>query len=290
MRAQASASLGLLFLLTVPLWGQEKVPEVRVETDLVFGKGGDKELKLDLAMPKEGDGPYPAVIYLHGGAWRGGSRKEFSKSIEALAARGYVAVTVDYRLVPDATSTGQIADCKAAVRWLRAEAKKYKIDGDRIGVVGFSAGGHLACMLGTTNKDDGLEGSSGNADQSSRVQAVVSFFGPTDFTTRTWDDEIEKAILAPFMGGSFADHPELYKKASPICYVRKDAPPFLFFHGTEDKLVQIRQSRVMVDKLKEAGVPAELVTVEGEGHGWRGEKLRQSIEKTFQFFDERLRK
>jgi acetyl esterase/lipase len=285
-----AAAVCLWLVIASPLLAQDRKPEVRVETDLTFGKGGDKELKLDLAMPKEGEGPFPAVLCIHGGAWRAGSRQDLAKIAEMTAARGYVAVTVDYRLAPDARFPAQIEDCKAAVRWLRAEAKKYKIDPDRIGVVGFSAGAHLACLLGATSKEDGLEGAGGNAEQSSKVQAVVSYFGPTDFTTRTWDDELERNLLVPFVGASFAEKPELYRKVSPIVYVRKDAPPFLFFHGTEDKLVAVRQSEVMVEKLKAVNVPAELIKFEGEGHGLKGDKMRQSLDKTFQFFDERLKK
>src|SRR5439155_20624493 len=131
----------------------------------------------------------------------------------------------------------QIEDVKAAVRWLRANAKTYKIDSDRIGAIGFSAGAHLACLLGVTNKDDGLEGKGGNPDQSSRVQCVVSFFGPTDLTLNDWTKEVEEGILIPFLGATIKDKPELYKKASPVTFVTKDAPPILFFHGDKDKLV-----------------------------------------------------
>jgi acetyl esterase/lipase len=290
MRRCIIGAVVLGMLAASPLLAQERKPPVRVENDLVYGKVGDTELKLDLAMPKDGDGPFPAVLWIHGGAWQGGKRSELTKVAELSAARGYVAVTIDYRLAPDARFPAQIEDCKAAVRWLRAESKKYKIDPDRIGVVGFSAGAHLACLLGATTKDDGFEGTGGNPDQASTVRAVVSFFGPTDLTTRTWSDELERKLLVPFVGASFADKPELYRKVSPITYVRKEAPPFLFFHGTEDKLVAVRQSEVMVEKLKAVSVPAELVKLEGEGHGFHGENVRQTLDKTFQFLDERLKK
>src|SRR5207253_3726457 len=143
------------------------------------------------------------------------------------------------RLVPAAKFPAQIEDCKAEVRWLRANADKYHVDPLRIGVMGFSAGGHLSCLLGTSDKNDGLEGTGGNPEQSSRVQAVVSFFGPTDLISKDWSEAVEKDILAPFLGAPYADKPELYKKVSPIVYVSKDNPPCLFFHGTEDKLVGI---------------------------------------------------
>jgi acetyl esterase/lipase len=281
---------GLLILLAGVGQGQEKKAEVRVERDLVYGKGGDTDLQLDLAMPKDGDGPFPAIVCIHGGGWRGGNRQNLAKTIEVLAGRGYVAATISYRLVPKATFPAQIEDSKAAVRWLRANAKKYKVDPDHIGAVGYSAGGHLCCLLGVTSKGDRLEGKGGNAEQSSQVQAVVSFFGPTDFTERTWNATVEKDILAPFLGGAFEDKRDNYKKASPVSYVRKSAPPFLFFHGTEDKVVAVSQSRIMADKLRGVGASAKLVEIEGAGHGWGGEKLLETVEQMVKFFDTNLKK
>ena len=278
------------FLVVVPLQAQEKL---RVENDLVFGKGGGQELRLDLAVPA-GPGPFPAILCVHGGGWRGGSRKLFAETLKVLAGRGYVAAAVEYRLAPDHKFPAQIEDCKCEVRWLRANAAKYKVDPNRIGAVGFSAGGHLVCLLGLTTRADGLEGTGDltpdAARQSSRVQAVVSFFGPTDFTREDWDPKVQP-LITDFLGGTLKEKPAVYAKASPVTYVRpdKDNPPFLIFHGTQDDIVRYSHAVLLVKKLHEVKAPAELVTMEGEGHGWKGEKLQESVAKTILFFDRHLK-
>jgi acetyl esterase/lipase len=269
---------------------QESRPNVLVERNIVFAKVGDKELKLDLSMPADKEGPFPAIVCIHGGGWVGGDRHQMALTAGVLAARGYVAITPDYRLAPGDRFPAPIEDCKAAVRWLRANAKTYKIDPQHIGAMGFSAGGHLACLLGVTERGDGLEGNGGNAEESSRVQAVVSFFGPTDLTRPVFHKDAQTNNLAPLLGGTLQQKAEAYRRASPIRYVRKGAPPFLFLHGTEDKIVPPEQSKDMAARLKEVGAAARVVTVEGEGHGWRGEKLLQSVEQMLTFFDEALKK
>ena len=177
------------------------------------------------------------------------------------------------------------------MRALRPNARKYHVNPDRIGATGPSAGGHLACLLGVTDKKDGLEGGGGNPGHSSRVQAVVSFFGRTNFMKKTWGNELEDKIFVPLIGASFADKPELYKRISPIAYVSRTSPPFLFVHGAEDKLVPPRDSTDMAEKLRAAGVSAKAVIVEGVGHGWwEGEKQAKSIERAVAFFDKHLKK
>jgi len=274
-------------LLVVTAWRSES--EIVIERDLAYGKVADTELNLDLAMPKTGAGPFPAVVFLHGEGWRAGNRQQMNHFIEGMARLGYVGVTVEYRLVPTALFPAQVEDCKAAVRWLRANAKKYRIRPDRIGVVGFSAGGHLASMLGVTRKEDGFEGVGGNPEQSSRVQAVVSFFGPTDFSARDWPKDLEDEVIAPFLGGTFADKADSYKRASPVNYVTVDAPPFLFLHGTDDKLIPIDQSRRLSEKLKTVGVPTQMVALEGEGHGFTDANNQKSMQRMLDFLSEHLK-
>ncbi|MER3416598.1 MAG: alpha/beta hydrolase [Gemmataceae bacterium] len=280
----------------VPGVGLQEV--FQLHEDVVFGKGGQEQLKLDIAVPTGGKGPYPAIVLVHGGGWKFGSYKDFSrKGIEAVqlvARRGYVAVSPQYRLAPKYRFPSQVHDVKCAVRWLRAHAARYQVDPQRIGAVGFSAGGHLVCMLGVTTPEDGLEGEGDLTveakQQSSAVQAVVSFFGPTDLTTGDWEKNVEPLLL-DFLGGPLQEKREQYVKASPLTYVRRGRtyPPFLFFHGTADKIVHYDQSVKMHKALGDLGVRSQLVTMEGDGHGWTGEKLAKTVETMLKFFDDTLR-
>ncbi len=277
-------------LLAGPLLGQGDAPNVKLERGIVFGKSGERELQLDLAMPARGEGPFPAVLCIHGGGWVSGDRQQMSATIAVLAARGYVAVSPDYRLAPADRFPAPLHDCKAVVRWLRANAGTYHINSNRIGAMGYSAGGHLACLLGVTDRSDGLEGDGGNAEQSSRVQAVVSFFGPTDLRRPGFSKEAQVNNLAPLLGGTLQEQPEKYRQASPVVYVHKDPPPILFLHGTRDPVVPVDQSQQLAEQLRRAGGKARVVLFPGEGHGWRGDNLLKSIEQMTTFFDENLKK
>lgn len=289
---------GLHFALVVPLAftfaispssAQEKLPEIVTKNSIVYGNGGKEKLMLDLALPK-GKGPFPLVVCIHGGGWRSGKRQQLTLLTKMLARKGFAAATISYRLAPKHKFPAQIEDCKAAIRFLRANAKKYHFNPKRVGVVGFSAGAHLACLLGAADRKAGLEGNGGNGDQSSRVQAVVSFFGPTDFIKRTWNADVEKQYLIPFLGDTYEKATKKYIQASPLKYVSKDDPPFLFIHGDKDKLVGIYHSKIMAKKLKKVGVPARLEVVEGAGHGWLGLNLIRSLNQTIEFFEEKLKK
>jgi acetyl esterase/lipase len=264
-------------------WPHKPAPEPVRESDLVYARAGANELRLDLAMPAEG-GPLPAVVCIHGGGWVGGGRKQMAQTIEALARRGFVAVAPDYRLAPEHRFPAQVEDCKAAVRWLRANAARYRVNPERVGVMGLAAGGHLACLLGVTSKEHGLEGDSGNAGQSSRVQAVVSCGGPTDLTKPVWSKMAVEKNLVPLLGGTFAQRLDVYCKASPSCYPVAGAPPFLFLHGSKDPQVPPSQSHDFAEKLRKAGGRARVVEMEGDlllGHG---------IAEMLLFFDETLKK
>jgi acetyl esterase/lipase len=281
------AALSVLTLFPAIADSQESAP-IELLRDLVFTGKGAKQLKLDLARPT-GDGPYPAVFCLHGGGWVAGDRHQMEQTIKVLAAHGYVAVSPDYRLAPDDPFPASLEDCKAAVRWLRANATRFKVNTNRIGALGFAAGGHLACLLGVTEKTDGFEGKGGNEAESSRVQAVVSFFGPTNLARTDWDPEAIEKNLVPLLGGKLEERAEAYRKASPLTYARKGSPPFLFIHGAEDRIVLPAHSQEMAEKLKAAGGTARVVLLEGEGHPLR-DKLREGLAEMMAFFDDQLKR
>ncbi|MGC4006251.1 MAG: alpha/beta hydrolase [Pirellulales bacterium] len=226
---------------------------------------------------------------IHGGGWMGGKRQDCGPLATLLAQHGYVAVTISYRFAPQHKFPAQIEDAKAAVRWLRANAEKYGVDKDRIGAIGFSAGGHLASLLGVTDKNDGLEGASGSPDESSRVRAVVNFFGPTDLTINDWSKTAYHGILIPVLGGTFEEHPELYKRMSPATYATKDDAPTLFFHGAKDDLVGVRHSVDMAAKLKGLGIESRAVVLPDAGHGWNGLDLINTMQESVEFFDAQLK-
>lgn len=266
-----------------------------VEENVVYGKGGDVELQLDIAKP-EGNGPFPAIVYIHGGGWQGGNRKMYRDDIEDAAQRGYVAATVTYRLVDTKKAEkdrvifpAQINDVKCAVRYVRANAAKYHIDPNRIGATGASAGGHLVLMLGTTDTSQRLEGEGGNPDVSSRVQAVVNYFGPTDFPHWYQTTEKIKPIAAAFLGGTPDEKADDYKLVSPISHLSKDDPPILSIQGTVDPLVPLDQANRFDDAAKKAGVAHTLMVMEGQGHGFRGEPGKKAKNATFEFFDKHLK-
>ncbi|MCZ2080646.1 MAG: alpha/beta hydrolase [Bryobacterales bacterium] len=272
--------------------------EIVLEENITYGKAGDTELKLDLARP-QGNGPFPAIVFIHGGGWSGGNRQAYRGQIQEAARRGYVAVTISYRLMKydeakketttaDPIFPAQIHDAKAAIRWVRANAEKYSVDPDRIGVTGGSAGGHLSLLVGLTDPASGLEGDSGNSDQSSRVQAVVNVFGPTDMAY-CFEKSSVAWIFRLFMGGTPAEARNRYNAASPITYVSQDDPPVLTLHGDQDALVPVEQARVLDEKMKAAGASHTLMVFEGQGHGFGGEDAKKAADATWEFFDRHLK-
>jgi len=260
-----------LAISAVTAYAAEPV-EVEIQKDIVYGKGGEEDLKLDLATPKGLDHAVPGIIWIHGGAWQGGSKNEFEVLIRDSAKAGYVAVSIGYRLAPKHIFPAQVEDSKCAVRWFRANAERLHVDPNRIGVVGSSAGAHLAMMLGVTDSGDGLEGSGGSAETSSRVQAVVSYAGPTNLLSEY--PNVSKGLLATFLGGPVKDRQDEARRASPITYVNAGDPPMLLIQGTKDPLVPHAQAFEMAEALTKAGAPGRVEILLGEGHGWPKEHER----------------
>ncbi len=276
---------------------QPRIPEtIQAELDVPYAGTDHPRQRLDLLLPKNraGDKPLPVVIAIHGGAWLGGDKRQVLPRLFPYVTSGqYAGVSVGYRLSQDATWPAQIHDCKAAIRWIRGNAKKYHLDPDRIGVIGWSAGGHLVAMLGTAGDIKELEGDLGEFDdQSSRVTCVVDFFGPADMLT-IGDYPSQMKHYAPdspeskLLGGPILENKDKARSASPVAFVSKDDPPFLIVHGTDDPLVPYQQSVSLRDALKKVDVPVALITVEKGGHGgFRNPEIDRRVDA---FFDAHLR-
>ncbi|RUL85929.1 alpha/beta hydrolase [Tautonia sociabilis] len=276
--------------LVLPGSGRAQGPSPKVEAieDLTYATIDGRELKLDLARPAGEGGPYPAIVAIHGGAWRAGDKADLRGLLAELAGLGYVAISPQYRFCPETTFPAQVHDVKAALRWLKGNAERFGVDPDRVGAVGFSAGGHLALMLGVTDEDDGLEGPVEDGQPGTRIQAVVNFFGPTDLAA---DDlpEISKPLVRDFIGGTAEEKPEETKAASPLTFVSEDDPPILTFQGTADPLVPPSQAIKLAEAMAEAGVDGRLELIIGAGHGWRDPELSRTKRMMVEFFDLHLK-
>ncbi|MFP4191025.1 MAG: alpha/beta hydrolase [Candidatus Hydrogenedentota bacterium] len=236
--------------------------------------------RMTLYLPEwteeEGGERRPAMVLMHGGAWTFGWRQQLDWFCEQLAEHGYVAATIDYRTMPGGVFPNPLHDAKAAVRWLRLNAEQYAIDPGRIGALGRSAGGHLAAFLAVTG-DSGLFEGGENPGASSAVQAAVCFYAPFDLTFyEDHEDEgvtgwVESKIVEYFISA-----PNDYERdgmtpaeaASPIRYAGPDSSPMLFIHGGEDGMVPVEQSQAFHERLKELGVPTELIVVPEQRHGF----------------------
>jgi acetyl esterase/lipase len=243
---------------------QAPEPQFTVVSDVQFCTGGGSPLLMDILIPKHPIAtPTPAVLWIHGGSWLHGDKNAHVNAI-FFAEGGFVAATLSYRLSDQSPFPAAIEDSKCAIRFLRANAAKYGIDPNRIGVAGSSAGGHLAELVATADQSAGLEGNGGWQDVSSRVQAAASYYGPSDLTREFPPDTVP--VIVKFLQGTEKEKPELYRKASPIFYVSKDDPPLLLVHGEQDKDVPPDQSLRMAKAYRHAGVPVELIKVQNAAH------------------------
>jgi acetyl esterase/lipase len=260
--------------------------DVRFEPDVSYLAEGRKE-KADLYLPKviaKGE-RVPAVVIIHGGGWAGGDKRALREiNIGTnLALNGYLGMSINYVLTKDGSVTWpqNLHDCKTAVRWLRKNADRLQIDSERIGVIGGSAGGHLAAMVAVTGPADGLDPTGPYGEFSCRVQCAVDLYGPAELLERG-DTKM--------LGKTRAEAPELYRAASPTTYADKNDPPILILHGTADKTVDVKQSELFVAALKKAGAEHELVIIEGAPHTFHLQPKQRDLRPlVLGFFDKHLK-
>lgn len=270
------------FLVRGELRGDERLVGVRVTSDVVYRDEGGRRERLDVYEP-EGVAPpggRPALLALHGGGWRGGSKRDYGRSLAALARSGVVVVAADYRLSGDDSPSWpeNIEDVREAVRWLHKHASEYQVDRSRVGVIGASAGGHLALLLGM-EKD--------HLRDDERVSAVIDFYGPTDLGALFAGSGSANLSARLMTGGSPTDRARTYDEASPLKHVSEGVAPVLIFHGGDDWLMPLEQSRRLERAMGEANVRCRLVVVDGARHGFGlrvGE--RDLVPEILQFLEE----
>ncbi|MEW6306538.1 MAG: alpha/beta hydrolase [Verrucomicrobiota bacterium] len=273
---------GLLLALPLAAAAQDAV---RIEKDIDYLGGGRKE-KADLYLPAKAEGgkKFPGIVIIHGGGWTGGDKGAAREQNIGtnLALRGYVGLSINYLLATTNQPTWpqNLHDCKTAVRWLRQNAARLNIDPDRIGVIGGSAGGHLATMVALTGPDAGLDPKGPYGEFSCRVQAAVDLYGPAQVRR----DHV-------MIGKPRAEAEETYQAAEPIHHATKDDPPMYILHGTGDKTVPVEQSKILAAALEKAGVPHKLLIIEGAPHSFHLQpKQRDLRDEIIGFFDQHLKR
>lgn len=288
----ACLAAAALFGFAAPAVRAQKAPPgVKAHRDLAYvegGGGGHARQRLDLYLPEGAPSaaaaaPLPVIVWVHGGGWQSGDRRQCPPLRQGFVGRGYAVASVGYRLSGDAPFPAQIDDVRAAVRWLRAHAREYNLDSGRVGAWGSSAGGHLVALLGT-----------GGKDPDERVQAVCDFFGPTDLVRMAQTPGYESHARADspegrLLGGPVLENREKAGKADPVALADKADPPFLIVHGDRDPVVPPDQSRLLFDALRAAGVPVRLHTLRGAGHGGPGFSSPEVTEMVAAFFDRTLK-
>jgi acetyl esterase/lipase len=246
----------VLLILCVAALAQSPAPlpdGVEERADVVYANYGSRQMHMDLYLPTRGQGPFPAVVYIHGGGWRGGNRSQFGRQAAYMAAHGFTGVCIEYRFSGEAKYPAAFDDAVAAVRWVRDHAAEYRIDPKRIGTAGGSSGGHLAALLGTM--------------KGRIVQAVAAFNPVLDLPALAHSDPASGLIL-DLLGATYSENPGLWAEASPITNAGAGSAPFLLLHGDADTIVPYSQSVAMRDKLQAGGVAVELFTASGAGHGF----------------------
>ena len=278
--------------------GRTEIPSTTLNTlairkNVTYANYGNRTLEMDLYRPRESWGVLPAIVCIHGGGWANGNRTNHASVAQALAARGYVTATISYRLSGEAPFPAAIHDCKAAVRFLRANAKEYGIDSKNIGAIGLSAGGHLTALLAASAGTKELEGTGGNADFSSSIQAAVPMGAQTDLLserTRTISATEDRGkIWRQFLSGSQEANPSTYRLASPLHYLDKQDPPYVFITGGNDD--PSTHATVFRRQLKELNIPNNLTIIKDAPHPFLGKQawFDQAMETADSFFTQHLK-
>jgi acetyl esterase/lipase len=260
----AAIQLGLVKLVD----RESPLPDsIELRSDVEYGKVGERSLKLDLYSPKERTRKLPCLMFIHGGGWKGGKKEDYRVYTQVFATKGYVVASVGYRLSGEAKFPAAVNDVKCAVRYLRKNATELGIDADRIGVVGGSAGGHLAMMVGYSSDVPELEGDGGHAGVSSHVKAVVNIYGPTNLNDDfVRNNEGANKLVESFLGKPVAESGDLLDQASPGHYLDPQDPPTLILHGTIDDIVPVDQSDQLANKLAELKIPFAYDRIPGWPH------------------------
>lgn len=280
-----------LLALSLGVLHAESLPDVESRLDLTYANYGERELKLDLYRPMPTDKPLPAIVCIHGGGWYKGDRNSMTKLAQALAARGFVAVSISYRLSGEAKFPAAIQDCKAAVRWLRANADRYGIDPKNIGVTGLSAGGHLAALTTTSGEITELEGDGGNANESSHVQAGIAMGAQSDLEgerIRSLSAQPTDPFYRTFLGDSYQQIPQVYALASPLHHLDPKDPPLYFMAGElDDSSTHADKMRAELEKM---GIATGLLILPNAPHGFLGkpEAFATAVERCSAFFHQHL--
>ncbi|HEY2573372.1 MAG TPA: alpha/beta hydrolase [Verrucomicrobiaceae bacterium] len=290
-----TAFLIVAFTGSLPAAKRESLPvtppdTLRVEMNVEYGKTPEQVLKMDVYRPKEGGDKLPACVLVHGGGWTGGDKEKFTPLAIALAQRGYVVANIEYRLAGAAKYPAAVQDCNAAVRFVRANAKRFGLDPNRIGAWGGSAGGHLVGLMAAAPSVENF--AAGNKDVSARIQAAVVMAGPMELNSEKMIESLRKAKAESnsykWLGRFYDDAPELYREASPMAHLDKQTAPTLFLRGALDNP---EADTAAMEKLKSLGVPAERIILPDAKHGcWLQRPwFEQCVEAVDAFFKKQLK-
>lgn len=280
--ARMAAPLLLAALAAACATAPEPTPAALVALRSVeYVKRDERALLADVVRP-EGDGPFPAVLLVHGGSWQRGSRERMAGIADRLARRGYVAVSIDYRFAPEHRFPAQLHDCRAALRWMRSDAGRLRVDPDRIAGFGYSAGGHLVGLLAMAADGDGLDEGPEPEGSPARLQAAVLGGAPIALDLLPANRAVERLL-----GASARERPDLYARASPLSFVTPDDPPVFLYHGADDWIVAPAHARMLHEALARAGVPSGYYESPG-GHVTTFLRDEEAVSRAIDFLDRTL--